>query len=217
MTEFMPTNDNINTENVKIESTIAVVPTAVNTQSAADKPPIDVERRKKKRGGGGGFGIFKAALFMLRARPAAAGEKEKKKSIGKQNSITASNNANWTKLVGSMRPLHMQEVTESPPSSVAPDSPPPMKHHQQQPESPATSSSGGTMSQYASASSLRDLYNSSDEEDEEEEDPDEVFDAICGDEMIDAKAEEFIAQFYKQIQLQKTAASHHHRHNHRRN
>lgn len=184
------------------------------------KPPTNIETKKKKSGS---FGIFRAALFMLRKRPA---EKEAKKSITKQNSKAS--NANWTKLVGSMRPLCLQETPESPTAAVA-ASPLPQTAHEKieekiqlqkqpsaaesieemiPPASPFASSSSGTMSQYASAASLQDLYNCSDDEDE---DPDEVFDAITGDEMIDAKAEEFIAQFYKQIQLQNTAASYYHR------
>ncbi|KAK6135052.1 hypothetical protein DH2020_031199 [Rehmannia glutinosa] len=167
MTEFMPRNDVIDIENVKESA----YPTA-----AAVNPP-----GKKKKSGA--FGIFRAALLVLRKR--RGGEKGAKNVLAKQNS-TASNNSNWTKLVGSMRPLRLQETADSPPADeiigeIIP------------PASPTASSSCGTMSQYASATSLRDLDldNSSDDE----EDPDEVFDAITGDEMIDAKAEEFIAHF----------------------
>lgn len=56
------------------------------------------------------------------------------------------------------------------------------------------------MSQYASANNLQELYGES--SDDEEEDPDQVFDAIGADEMIDAKAENFIAQFYEQMRRQ---------------
>ncbi|PIN01023.1 hypothetical protein CDL12_26476 [Handroanthus impetiginosus] len=217
MTEFMPENDVIIAKNVKETVTD---PAAVYTHGAAGaKPPVNVETKKKKRGA---FGIFSAALFMLRKRP---GEKGAKKSITNQNS-TASN-ANWTKLVGSMRPLCLQETPQSPTAAAAAQTPQPADETTKEiiqlqkqpsaaesieemisPASPFSTSSSGTMSQYASAASLQDLYNCSDDEDE---DPDEVFDAITGDEMIDAKAEEFIAQFYKQIQLQNSAAYYHHR------
>lgn len=217
MTEFVPENDVIIEKNVK--ETVAD-PSAGNTQgSTGAKPPINVETKKKKSGS---FGIFRAALSMLRKRP---GEKGAKKSITKQKS-TASN-ANWTKLVGSMRPLCLQETPQSPTAAAAAPPPQPADETieetiqlQKQPSaaesieemippaSPFASSSSGTMSQYSSAASLQDLYNCSDDEDE---DPDEVFDAITGDEMIDAKAEEFIAQFYKQIQLQNSAAYYQHR------
>ncbi|KAL7112562.1 hypothetical protein ACP275_04G009800 [Erythranthe tilingii] len=249
MTESVPENDvNLGELDTHVASD--------KTSAAADgKPPlVNAERKKKKSGA---FGIFRAALLMLRKRP---GEKKAaKKTVSKQKS-TASNGS-WAKLVGSMRPLSgLQEAPESSPlhqptpvaaaaddgetnppqkqaSAVADEGAiedeqtiPAQKSASASPDpaeisseetisaaSPAASSSSssssssrGTMSQYASAASLRDLYNSSDDEDEEEEDPDEVFDAITGDEMIDAKAEEFIAQFYKQIQLQNTAKTHHH-------
>ncbi|KAL7151113.1 hypothetical protein ABFS83_04G009300 [Erythranthe nasuta] len=241
MTESMPEND------VNVGELDAHV-TSNETSAAADgKPPLVNSERKKKKSGA--FGIFRAALLMLRKWP---GEKKAaKKTVSKQKS-TASNGS-WAKLVGSMRPLSgLQEApASSPPHQATPvaaaddgETNPPQKQGAIEDEetipaqksasaspdpaeisreetisaaSPAASSSSssssssrGTMSQYASAASLRDLYNSSDDEDEEEEDPDEVFDAITGDEMIDAKAEEFIAQFYKQIQLQNTAKSHHH-------
>lgn len=108
---------------------------------------------------------------------------------------------NWKKLVGSMRPLHLQD-NQSPPSPPA--LPPPVKttslpvDFSDQLYSPS-SSSVSTMSQYASANNLQELYN---ESDSEEEDPDQVFDAIGADEMIDTKAENFIAQFYEQMRRQ---------------
>ncbi|KAL1543987.1 hypothetical protein AAHA92_20896 [Salvia divinorum] len=134
------------------------------------------QQRKKKKSGA--FGIFRAALGMLRKRTdekeAAATKKEKSNGGG----------GDWKKIVHSMRPLHTQEMPASP------------VHAYGGADSPASSSC--TMSQYASANNLRDLCN----DDEEERHPDEVFDAIEGDEMIDAKAEEFIALFYKSIHHQ---------------
>lgn len=181
MSEFMPVNDvTIGNNMEELENTGDVT---------AALPPLKAEKRKKKKSGA--FGIFKAALYILRKKP---DEKEaaKKKS--------AESDGNWKKIVGSMRPLHVQETPQSPMYQMSPAS-----DDFPSPASPAPSSSCGTMSQYASALNLRDLDNC----DDEEEDPDEVFDAITGDEMIDAKAEEFIAQFYKQIQLQNTSRFHH--------
>lgn len=133
-------------------------------------PPVEAEKRQRKKKKSGAFGIFKAALYMLRKR---TDDKKEKKSSGGE----------WKMIVHSMRPLHVQEMPASP------------RVHAFGADSPGASSSG-TMSQYASANNLRDLCK------EEEEDPDEVFDAIEGDEMIDAKAEEFIARFYKSIHHQ---------------
>ncbi|KAL3531519.1 hypothetical protein ACH5RR_010841 [Cinchona calisaya] len=147
----------------------------------------DKEKKKKKKSGA--FSFFRAALLAMRSD-------SKKKEV-----VPPKSNEKWKKIVGSMRPLHLQE-NQSPPPSLPPPSPARTAESLedlnliQQPSSPAPSSvSGGTMSQYASASNLQELDN-------EESDPDEVFDAICGDEMIDAKAEEFIAQFYQQMKLQ---------------
>lgn len=191
MTESMPENDVFVSKNVEEEEYTAV---------AAVDPPADRRRKKKS----GAFGIFKAALYMMRKR---RGDKKSSAKINlvEPDAVIAADidqNPNWTKLVGSVRPFHLQEITESPPSS-------PEAKEMVPPASPAASSSRGTMSQYSSAASLLDLDNSSDEE---EEDPDEVFDALTGDEMIDAKAEEFIAQFYKQMQLQTTNRYHNHHH-----
>lgn len=160
----------------------------ISYDNAVALPPLTGENRRKKKSGA--FGIFRAALVMLRKR---TDEKEAKKE--------KSNRGDWKKIVGSMRPLHVQETPESPMYAMSPAS----ETCSYMSASPAPSTSScGSMSQYASALNLRDLYNSDDEE--EERDPDEVFDAITGDEMIDSKAEEFIAQFYKQIQHQNSVS-----------
>lgn len=156
--------------------------------NAVALPPLTGDTRRKKKSGA--FGIFRAALVMLRKR--TDDEKEAKKE--------KSNRGDWKKIVGSMRPLHVQETPESPMYAMSPAS----ETCSYMSASPAPSTSSGTMSQYASALNLRDLCNSDDEE--EERDPDEVFDAITGDEMIDSKAEEFIAQFYKQIEHQNSVS-----------
>nr|KYP47555.1 hypothetical protein KK1_030750 [Cajanus cajan] len=85
-----------------------------------------------------------------------------------------------------MRPLHLQS-TRSPratpvqsPSAAA-----------EEPYSPSPPSS-----RYASAEGLNELVKSEEEKESREEDGD-------GDEMIDSKAEEFIAQFYQQMRLQR--------------
>lgn len=182
----MPVNDvTVGNNNAKeSEDSVAV----------ADLPPMNAEKRNKKKKSGA-FGIFRAALHILRKKPDEKEEARKKMK-------TAESDGNWKKIVGSMRPLHVQDTPQSPMCQMSP-----MSDYFPSPASPAASSSCGTMSQYASALNLRDLDNCDDEN--EEGDPDEVFDAITGDEMIDAKAEEFIAQFYKQIQIQNTSRFHH--------
>ena len=159
-----------------------VVFDANTARANAAAPPLRQPKKKKS----GAFGIFRAALYMLRK---STDEKEAAAAAAKKAAAAAeekSNNGDWKKIVGSMRPLHAQEAPASPMYMMSPAA------------SDGASSSSGTMSQYASATNLRDLCNCEDES----EDPDEVFDAITGDEEIDSKAEEFIAQFYKQIHHQ---------------
>ncbi|XP_062108230.1 uncharacterized protein LOC133819065 [Humulus lupulus] len=61
-----------------------------------------------------------------------------------------------------------------------------------------------TESRYASATNLRELDNDDSEcDDRKTNNNNNLYDENGGDEMIDVKAEEFIAQFYKQIRLQR--------------
>lgn len=122
----------------------------------------------------------------------------RRRSSGKTNpQELASGGGNmFNRLVGSMRPLHLQTNGESPAKS--------------QPESPSmTSSSSSEMSsQYGSAANLQEMdkcesrYASAvNLRDMDVEDSyDEIDD---GDEMIDVKAEVFIAKFYEQIRIQR--------------
>ncbi|KAH0641214.1 hypothetical protein KY285_037800 [Solanum tuberosum] len=187
-----------------------VVMNSTNTNVNIDnnnKSPVDnsIVKQKKKQGA---FGFLRAASLKLRRRSL---DLKQQKFTPEPAPPADSKGENWKKLVGSMRPLHLQD-NQSPPSPHDPQPPPPVKstslpvefsEHFSSLYSPTPSTSSiGTMSQYASANNLQDLYNDDDEE-EEEEDPDQVFDAIGGDDMIDAKAENFIAQFYEQMRLQK--------------
>lgn len=73
--------------------------------------------------------------------------------------------------------------------------PPPMSPHG--PYSPCfSSSSGDSMSRYASAQNLQELDREGGGGNDDDCD-------YGGDEMIDAKAEVFIAQFYEQMRLQR--------------
>lgn len=124
--------------------------------------------------------------------------------------VPSSKGENWKTLVGSIRPLHVPDNNKSPtispsttvenfeellPGGSSCSFPSPSRYEV---------SSSCSMSQYASATNLQDLDvdNNSTTAEEKNEDPDEVFDAITGDEMIDVKAELFIAQFYEQMKLQ---------------
>lgn len=127
--------------------------------------------------------LLKVALFMIRRRS------------GKSKSADVASKGLWKSLVGSMRPLHLQ-TNASPPPSIEGAS----ERYDDvmlPPASPGSSVSSfstdqdGMSSRYASAVNLQEL-------DQEYE---EVL--IVDDELIDAKAEEFIAQFYEQMRLQR--------------
>lgn len=162
------------------------------------------DQNKKKGKPAGVFGFFKAAMFVLRHR-----------TKGKQKAAQVTQQGDWKKLVGSMRPLHLQDnnnnnndntiycaTSPSVASQYASANDLKSLDHQYASANDLKSldepASSGTMSQYASANDLQDL----DQHDEEEDDPDQAFDAIGADDMIDAKAELFILQFYQQMRSQ---------------
>ncbi|EXB95705.1 hypothetical protein L484_007455 [Morus notabilis] len=194
----------------------------------ADKntpPPPEVATAKKKRRGA--MQLIKVALFMLRRRS------------GKANSVNVvASRGMWNRLVGSIRPLHLQNngsprqnSSHNPKNSIIPEVQDQRNDDVisnitsilQQPMSPAASSSYSSsassghdgMSSYASVGNLQDLesrytsavnlrdLDSSCEEEEEERECGYRYDENGGDEMIDVKAEEFIAQFYEQMRLQR--------------
>ncbi|KAK3020576.1 hypothetical protein RJ639_046926 [Escallonia herrerae] len=174
------------------EKSITVVTNNVvadTTVRTAEKWTINGQKKKKKKRGA--FSLLKAALFILRQKP---GEKSKRVQL------EVASSGNWKKMLGSMRPLHLQDNPSPPPPSVV------VSIEQFEdvlpPASPAPStSSAGTMSQYASANNLQEL-DKHEESDDEDDETDKEFDDKAGDEMIDAKAEEFIAHFYEQMRLQ---------------
>ncbi|KAF2304753.1 hypothetical protein GH714_037831 [Hevea brasiliensis] len=141
--------------------------------------------------------LIRLALYMLKLSKAS-----------KSKSDPVNETSRWKKFVGSMRPLHLQRHQSPPRIMEATPTPSAIISAGEHPEvykapiSPAytsaTSSSNG-MSQYESATSLQEL----DQLDKSEEnDEDNGFDNKGGDEMIDVKAEQFIAQFYQQMRLQ---------------
>ncbi|KAM3326431.1 hypothetical protein P3S67_001557 [Capsicum chacoense] len=184
-----------------------------NNKSSVDDNIVDqpqpVVKEKKKHGA---FSFLRAASLKLRRRRSLDLKQQKFSLDLKQQKfsqdgepVADSKGENWKKLVGSMRPLHLQD-NQSPPNPRPPVKSPSMPaEFFEQFSSPysvsPSSSSAGTMSQYASANNLQELCGERNDE-EEEEDPDQAFDAYGADDMIDAKAENFIAQFYEQMRLQ---------------
>lgn len=172
--------------------------------------------KKKRRGA---MHMIKVALFMLRRRSGKS----------KSAEAVASNGGVLNRLVGSMRPLHLQ--SNGSPRHITNNSNSIDDHPKQQnsdvvnitstqqmhPTSPAGSSSSSPssssgedgMSRYASVGNLTELesrYASAvnlRELDEDDEESEHEYDENGGDEMIDVKAEEFIAQFYAQMRLQR--------------
>ncbi|KAL6179634.1 hypothetical protein ACLB2K_051147 [Fragaria x ananassa] len=169
--------------------------------------PGTIEAAKKKRGGNQ---ILQAAMFLLRRRPS------KKNLKAPSVERVASKNA-WKRLVGSMRPLHLQDNPSSPRSPpvfeiAAPSTPtgseagyedvlpPPMSPAHATDFMPRSSSEDSMQSRYASAVNLQELDRSEQDDDKSKGKGADVYGGE--DEQIDAKAEEFIAQFYHQMNLQ---------------
>ncbi|CAK9183081.1 unnamed protein product [Ilex paraguariensis] len=176
-------------ENSSIINTVSTIVATTND----NKNPINDGEKKKKKKKRGTFNLLKAALFMFRH-----GTTRKKNSV----QVEVASNGNWKKIVGSMRPLHLHDNPSSPPPppSITATTSPTAEQFEEviPPDSPSVYSvSGDTVSQYASANNLQEL-----DDDDEEDDPDQVFDTIGADEMIDTKAESFIAQFYQQMRIQ---------------
>jgi len=196
--------------------------------------PKPIHSRKRKHGP---MHAIRVALFMMRGR------NQKSKVLP----VYDESNSVFRKLLGSMRPLHLQsnqsprhpqsndqsfKITLSSPSSsheedegdlaVTPES----NFLVEEPYSPSPPSS-----RYASAVGLNELVPSDDDNekrsryasaiglnefvqsDEDNENQEEIVEEECeengygdhdgdGDDMIDAKADEFIAQFYMQMRLQ---------------
>ncbi|KAF5178888.1 hypothetical protein FRX31_031523 [Thalictrum thalictroides] len=144
--------------------------------------------------------LVKVVLYMLNRRRSA-----------KNTEVDVASKGLWKKLVGAMRPLHHQQLPHSTSSSISP--PPSIEvgnigspDFQDIPQdwnlaSPSTSD--GTKSHYASALDLQALDKSDDGENNIEVVIEEGFFEDEGDEMIDARAEEFIANFYAQMKLQR--------------
>ncbi|MGD7217388.1 cotton fiber protein, partial [Ralstonia pseudosolanacearum] len=155
----------------------------------------------------GFLNMFKVVAYMVRRRNA------------KKAGVDVASKGAWKKLVGVMRPLHHQALpnNQTPPhpsikrieipnkgltlSSYQNAPPSPVSPHKYW-NMPSPSTTDGGRSRYASALDLQELDKSDDQ-------VEVVIDDGCyeedfeGDAMIDARAEEFITNFYYQIKLQR--------------
>ncbi|KAK4756515.1 hypothetical protein SAY87_006642 [Trapa incisa] len=168
-------------------------PTVIPITSNVVKLPIPSNNGKKKRSA---MGIFRAAMFMWRRRTS---RKRSKVAATLQTESPVASGDLLNKVVGYMRPLHATGgesplhlaadiAAVHPPLPKAAEtlmltsaSPSPSELY----DDVASSSDEGT-SQYASALNLQELAMKAD----------------SGDDMIDVKAEEFIARFYQQMRIQ---------------
>ncbi|KAE9598228.1 hypothetical protein Lal_00004055 [Lupinus albus] len=207
---------NLHNAIINIPNTTTIVP---YTQ---DEPRSILPRKRKH----GPMHAFRVALFMMR------GHKKKLKVLP----IDDESKSVWRKLVGSMRPLHLQSnqfiqnTLSSPTSSVEDEGDqavtPTSNVSVEEPFSPSPPSSryasavglnelvpcdddNEKHSRYASAIGLNEFVQSDEDNENREEIAEEEskengygYGDNDGDHMIDAKADEFIAQFYKQIRLQ---------------
>ncbi|MED6110306.1 hypothetical protein PIB30_041742 [Stylosanthes scabra] len=156
--------------------------------------------------------IFKVVLSKMRGRS------EKPKELQHQVDDDGSNNKNkssWRKLVGSMRTLQMHNTDSSSPART-PRAPNTMQSPSETNESAFHSFPDSPMyqfspmsqfspasSRYSSAEGLNKLVENHDERNKGTRRDRDDDDHSDGDDMIDAKAEEFIAEFYLQMKLQK--------------
>ncbi|KAF9607235.1 hypothetical protein IFM89_033442 [Coptis chinensis] len=154
----------------------------------------------------GFLNLVRIAVYMIKRRSAKTGQ------------VEVASKGLWKRLVGAMRPLHHQHLQhqqsprltinvggESPYAYTFHDVPPTPMSPPHGGDSPFSSStSDGTKSRYASALNLQELAKESDETDENIEVViEEGYFEDGGDELIDARAEEFIANFYEEMRLQR--------------
>ncbi|KAJ0053230.1 hypothetical protein Pint_00902 [Pistacia integerrima] len=169
----------------------------VTIRNGKNKMVNDQGLRKSKKKMGGVVHFVRLALYMLRRK-----SKKSKASM----EVDVSSTGPWTEVLASMRPLHAGSSQCPPPSDEMPMSVPMIEKFEDvltPPLSPAPTKtlappceSDDGMSQYASAQDLQELDTATTADDNEENNDN------GGDEMIDVKAEEFIAQFYEQMRIQ---------------
>jgi len=172
-----------------------------NTQKAITpyEEPTNKTSLSSRKKGKGGKNFFKVALFMMRGRS------RKSKILVDDESRSV-----WRKIVGSMRPLHLQSnqsprhdnnekmITSTPFANGVDPGDDAFDSASEMTTSPSSS-------RYASAVGLNEMVQEAENEEDGVKEKNSNGDHHDGegDEMIDAKAEEFIAQFYHQMKLQR--------------
>ncbi|XP_027367930.1 uncharacterized protein LOC113873804 [Abrus precatorius] len=182
---------------------ISINPEAIRLDHESNKTKTTQQHGSNslKKKGKGSKNIFKVALFMMRGRS------RKSKVLPAVNEESKSV---WRKLVGSMRPLHLQSneslqhnAITSQPKEMITSSPSENGEDGFESSSEFGCSPSPSSSRYASAVGLNEMVSEEESDQKEKEELEVVKDNDNdGDDMIDAKAEEFIAQFYQQMRLQ---------------
>jgi hypothetical protein len=194
-------------------------------QDDDESKPKQILTRKKKSGP---INVVRVALLMMRGS-----SPKKSSVTPKKSNVTDNESKNvWSKFVGSIRPLHLQGsrspqsfsgrkfdqlITLPSPSSSESTGSASVFTAEEEPFSPLQKSPSNSRyasavglnelvqsdanSPYASAIGLNELASSDEESEIQEEIEEEIREN--GDETIDAKADEFIAQFYQQMKLQR--------------
>lgn len=201
----------------KSTTTGIIAPTTPTAAKNGNTPPLDGEKNKKKRGA---FTLFKAAkLLIICRRPEGKPKPEVPSKV------------TWKKIVGSIRPFHLQDNQSPQPSAHSIAASPTVEQRPDDdvstplPPSPhaiinrSSANSDDRMSQYGSTTNLQELDKGSESryasavnlqavakqgetDDNDDGGDDGISNNNVGDEMIDSKAEEFIAKFYQQMRVQ---------------
>ncbi|XVF22128.1 hypothetical protein REPUB_Repub12eG0147200 [Reevesia pubescens] len=151
--------------------------------------------------------LLKVALHMFGLKSS----KSKSKSI----QVDVASKFSWKGLLGSMRPMHLQISDQSPPPTIEAKPaimPKPEPIHvgkgKEEAITPPLSPMAYSISSYGSVGDMSQYESPSNQEIHAMKPCDEITEEECwydndgGDEMIDAKAEEFIAHFYQQMRLE---------------
>ncbi|KAK7337500.1 hypothetical protein VNO77_18079 [Canavalia gladiata] len=181
------------------QSAMITITTDLTLEDDQRKPTQGAFQRRKTKGA---INVLRVALFVMRGHRSRKSNKLRLEDGSKSV---------WTKVVGSMRPLHLQSNQSSGSISqltTALPSPSPSSS-EDEPYSPYSPSP--TSSRYASAVGLNELVQSDEDnekqevimEESNEHENEHEHEHDDGDEMVDAKADEFIARFYEQMRLQR--------------
>ena len=186
---------------------------AISAAAPAAVPAPASNNNKKKRSGGA-MQILRVAAFMLRRHRSSDKFKSKSIPVSLEAEAVASSKSTWKRLLGSIRPLHLQSGSSNPLTPSAsygrskPERTASFERYEEVLPPPMSlawtddfSSEDGMTSRYASAVNLQELDRT--EDDDNAADTNAIAAGPGPATTIDAKAEEFIAQFYQQMKLQR--------------